>query len=192
MKDVLEPLARVPGVRQVAIVSSDGVPVVVLERAARGDELVERPLGDGSKLSGRRIDPASFGALAAGWTEELARAVAPLAWDAPWRIALVASQGTLVVQQGPGAMVLVVLEAGSPPEALAVPLDGAVARMERLLRSLGRHSEVNEAPSLVADPDHGSAPAAVRLAPEEHADRIAGDGARTRKQPPYGRPDEER
>lgn len=192
MKDVLEPLARVAGVRQVAIVSGDGVPVLMLERASRGGEFVERALDDAPKLSGQRIDPSSFGALAVGWAEEFARAIAPLSWDTPWRIALVASQGTLVIQQGPGAMVLVVLDSGTPPESLAVPLDGAVARMERLLKSLGRHSEVHEAPSLIGHIEHGDAPAAVRLDPQDQADRTTRDGARTQLQPPYGRLDEER
>lgn len=192
MKDVLDPLARVAGVRQVAIVSADGVPAVVLERASRGGEFVERAQGDASRPSGQRIDPSSFSALAVGWAEEVARAIAPLSWDAPWRIALVASQGTLVLQHGPGAMVLVVLDAGTPPESLAVPLDGAVARMERLLRSLGRHSEVHEAPSLIGDTEHGDAPASVRLDPQNRADRKTRDGTRTQLQPPYGHLDEER
>lgn len=192
MRDILEPLVRVAGVRQVAIVSGDGVPVMVLERSSRGGEFVERAHGDAPKLSGQRIDPSSFGALAVGWAEELTRAIAPLSWDAPRRIALVASQGTLVIQQGPGAMVLVVLDAGTPPESLTVPLDGAVARMERLLKSLGRHSEVHEAPSLVGDTAHGDAPAAVRLDPQEKADRATRGGSRTHLQPPYGHLDEER
>jgi hypothetical protein len=192
MKDVLEPLSRVGGVRQVAIVSGDGVPVLVLERTSRGGEFVERALGDAPKLSGQRIDPSSFGALAVGWAEEVARALAPLSWDAPWRIALVASQGTLVLQQGPGALVLVVLDHGTPPESLTVPLDGAVARMERLLKSLGKHSEVHEAPSLIQDREHGDAPAKVRLDPQDPADRTSSDGAWTELQPPYGRLDEER
>lgn len=192
MRDILEPLARVSGVRQVAVVSGDGVPALVLERATRGGDFVERTLQDAPKLSGQRIDPSSFSALAVGWAEEVARAIAPLSWDAPWRIALVASQGTLVVQQGPGAMVLVVLDAGTPPESLTIPLDGAVARMERLLKSLGRHAEVHEAPSLIKDIEPGDAPPAARLAPRDRADRATRDGAPTHLQPPYGHLDEER
>lgn len=184
MRDVLEPLTRVAGVRQVAIVSGDGVPVILLERSKRNGEFVERTQMDAPKLSGQRIDPTSFGALAAGWSDEIARAVAPLSWDAPWRIALVASQGTLVVQQGPGAMVLVVLDPGTPCEALAIPLDGAVARMDRLLRSLGRHAETQEAPSLVDGDETKDAPAAVRLDPQEHTGRPARAGARTHMQHP--------
>ena len=64
MKDVLEPLSHVAGVRQAAIISGDGVPVLVLERAVRGGEFVERAHGAAPKLSGQRIDPTSFGALA--------------------------------------------------------------------------------------------------------------------------------
>lgn len=184
MKDVLDPLTRIAGVRQVAIVSGDGVPLVVLERVARG-EFQERNVLDAAKLSGQRIDPTSFGALAAGWAEEIARAVAPLSWDAPWRIALVASQGTLVVQQGPGAMVLVVVEPGTPPDTLAIPLDGAIARMERLLKSLGRHAETADAPSLVEDADSKDAAAAVRLDSLDGAARSRA-GVRSHMQHPSG------
>ncbi|MEZ6014199.1 MAG: hypothetical protein R3F49_03730 [Planctomycetota bacterium] len=186
MKEVLEPLTRVSGVRQVAIVSSDGVPVVVLDRASRSGDFIDRSFGQSGKPGAQRIDPSSFGALAAGWAEELARAVAPMAWDAPWRIALVASQGTLVVQQGPGAMVLVVLEVGTPPEALAIPLDGTVARMERLLKSLGRHAEAQDAPSLVDDRFDYDAPAAVRLDSQDQPGGATGAAGQTHLPHPYG------
>lgn len=191
MKELLEPLTRLAGVRQVAAVSGDGVPLVVLERAGRNGEFVERVVGDGAKLSGGRIDPLSFGALAAGWSEEIARGLAPLSWDAPWRLALVASQGTLVIQQGPGAMVLVVIEPGTPPDTLSIPLDGAVARMERLLKSLGKHAETADAPSLV-DTELESAPAAVRLDQEDTPGRSPRSGARTHMQHPYGDLDQDR
>jgi len=178
--DVLGPLTRLAGVRHVSVVSNDGVPLAVLERSGRGGEFVARSTGDETKLAGRRIDPASFGALAAGWADEVTRAIAPLSWDTPWRIALVATQGTLIVQQGPGAFVLVVVEPGTPPDSLAIPLDGAVARMERLLKSLGRHADTNEAPSLVGDTASEAAPAAVSLDPtEEDPSRSARQGGPT-------------
>ena len=185
MRELLEPLTRLPGVRQVAAVSTDGVPLIVLERAGRNGEFAERSQQEGPKLSGQRIDPLSFGALAAGWSEELARAVAPLSWDAPWRLAMIASQGTLVIQQGPGAMVLIVLEPGTPPDTLSIPLDGAVARMERLLKSLGRHADNAEAPSLVEALDE-DAPAAVRLDSEDTPGRNPRSGGRTHMQHPNG------
>ena len=149
MREVIEPLTQVAGVRHAAVVSGDGVPVAVLERDGRAGEFIDRSFDDGAKLSGQRIDAMSFGALAAGWQDELGRSIGQLSWDAPWRIVLVATQGTLILQQGPGAVVLVVLDPGTPPESLAIPLDSAVARMERLLRSLGQHAATQEAPSLV-------------------------------------------
>lgn len=163
MREVIEPLTQVGGVRHAAVISSDGVPVAVLERDGRAGEFVDRSGEDGAKLSGQRIDAMSFGALAAGWHDELARSVGQLSWDAPWRVVMVATQGTLVLQQGPGAVVLVVLEPGTPPESLAIPLDSAVARMERLLRSLGQHAETQEAPSLVTHTTTADAVEAVQL-----------------------------
>ena len=53
------------------------------------------------------------------------------------------SQGALVMLQGPGAVLLTVLEHGTTPEEVRVPMEGAVARMQRKLRSLGRSPDAN-------------------------------------------------
>ena len=65
---------------------------------------------------------------------ELLRATAPLAWDAPRHLVLRAVRGTLVAMQAPGALLVVVLESGSSAEELRMPMEAAVGRMLRHLR----------------------------------------------------------
>lgn len=124
MKRVLEPLTRIPGISLACVISKDGV----LVASYNGDETVDGACTD---------EVNSFAALAAGWLGEMHRAVGPLAWDVPRRVVLRATRGALVLHQGPGAMLVVVLEHGTSPEDVRVPMEGAVARMHRLLRGLG-------------------------------------------------------
>ena len=74
-------------------------------------------------------------ALAAGWMAEVTRSVLQLSWNAPQRAVLRATQGTMVLHHAPGAIVLAVLERGVPYEELRVPIEGAIVRMQRLLRT---------------------------------------------------------
>jgi predicted regulator of Ras-like GTPase activity (Roadblock/LC7/MglB family) len=124
MKRVLEPLTRIPGIRLAAVISKDGV-------------LVASYSGDEATNGGGTDEVNSFAALAAGWLGEMHRAVSPLAWDVPRRVVLRATRGALVLHQGPGSLLVVVLEHGISPEDVRVPMEGAVARMHRLLRGLG-------------------------------------------------------
>ena len=124
MKRVLEPLTRIPGISLACVISKDGV----LVASYSGDETSDGACTD---------DVNSFAALAAGWLGEMHRAVGPLAWDVPRRVVLRATRGALVLHQGPGSMLVVVLEHGTSPEDVRVPMEGAVARMHRLLRGLG-------------------------------------------------------
>lgn len=121
MKHILEPLARIAGVRTAALITTDGVPITVQGRAA--------PRGGGE--SGE-LD--ALAALAAAWVAEVNRATAPLAWDAPRHLVLRAVRGTLVAMQAPGALLVVVLESGASAEELRLPMEAAVGRMLRHLR----------------------------------------------------------
>lgn len=149
MHDVLHPLTLQPGVRLAAVISGDGVPVCVLERSSSGtSEFVDCTTSSQPSLEGQRIDPASLVALAASWVDDLMRAGGQIAWEVPKRFVLVASQGTLVVQQGPNAHVMVVLESTVAPEDFVLPLEAAVERLHRLLRDLGRFDPDQSAPAL--------------------------------------------
>lgn len=123
MKDVLEPLAAIPGVRLALLVSPDGVPVVV-----RGKS------DDGGEPSVLDENPDSLSGLAAGWLQGLTSSIAPLGWKAPGRVVMRAARGTLVMLHAPGSVLLVVLDPGGSAEELRLPMESAVARMQRMLR----------------------------------------------------------
>lgn len=129
MKHVLEPLAHLPGVRIAALVTPDGVPMCAQNpqrtRDQGDDELGEQ-------------DVNALAALATGWLGEISRAVAPLSWDVPHRLVLRAARGTLVVVQAPGALLLAVLEGGMQPEELRLPMESAIARLQRHVRGIER------------------------------------------------------
>ena len=132
MKAILDPLALIPGVRMTALISEDGVPIVTARGASRSAEDEDPQNIDQDDVLN------SFTALAAGWLMEISRAVGQLSWSAPTRVVLRATQGEMVLQKAPGAVVLVVLERGVTAEELRVPMEGAIARMHRVLRNLSQ------------------------------------------------------
>lgn len=136
MKRTLEPLAQIPGVRMALLVAHDGVPVVVknaLDGAPEGSPE--------ASLAGETAE--SLAALAAGWLSDLERSVGPLSWGAPQRVVLRAARGALVMTHAPGALLLVMVDQRMSPEELRLPMEAAVARMQRLLRP---RSDVESSP----------------------------------------------
>ncbi|MBL8856889.1 MAG: hypothetical protein JNL28_00065 [Planctomycetes bacterium] len=136
MRHVLEPLARIPGVRVAMLVTPDGVPIVI-----HGERRASRRAdsnGTGRRRSDFGIqstdDMQAWAALGTSWVRDVTRTIAPLSWSAPVRMVLHAARGTMITLQGPGAILLVVLDAGMSAEDLRLPMDGAVARMERKVR----------------------------------------------------------
>lgn len=175
MHDVLHPLTLQPGIRQAAVISSDGVPVCVLERPTSGaGEFVDCTTSSQPDLEGQRIDPASLAALAASWVDDLVRSGGQFAWEVPKRFVLVASQATLMVEQGPNAHVMVVLEPSVAPEAMELPLHTAVERLHRLLTDLGRFDADQSAPAL---PSGANAPSGAALQAPSAADYASGASA---------------
>jgi predicted regulator of Ras-like GTPase activity (Roadblock/LC7/MglB family) len=158
MKQVLEPIARTPGVRLAMLVTPDGVPITVQgERRRTPDE--KRAGGAERRVQNQGVDSAddvhALAALGSGWMSEVTRAVAPLSWSVPQRLVLSAARGTLIAMQAPGALLLVVLESGMRAEELRLPMEGAVARMQRHLRTIGHRT-----------PEKTGAPAATHVEPE--------------------------
>lgn len=172
MRDVLDAITQEPGVKQAAVISGDGVPVLVLERGSftHGD-FVESTTASEATLEGQRIDPASLVALAAAWVDDVVRAVGQLAWELPRRITLRSSQGTLIVQQGPHSHVMVVVDPSLAPEQFTLPLEAAVERLNRLLRDLGRFDPDQSAAAL---PSGASVKAAPTIDPPSIADYARG------------------
>ena len=143
MKKVLEPLTLIPGVRLAAVISPDGVPIAVLAGAGPQKSREEQ---DEVDVIAAAEDHNAFAGFAAGWLSELAHAIGQMSWTAPRRVVLRATRGALVVHLGPVAILLVVLEHGVSAEELRVPLEGANARMQRLLRGPGDTASPPAAP----------------------------------------------
>lgn len=161
MQDILSELTQLPGVKQAAVISSDGVPVCVLERAGgAGGEFIDCTSSSQTSLEGQRIDPASLVALAASWVDDVMRAGSQIAWELPKRFVLAASQGSLVVQQGPNAHVMAVLEPGTSTDLVSLPLEVAVERLHKLLRDLGRFDPDQSPAALPSGRPAGSTPGA--------------------------------
>lgn len=145
MRHVLEPLARIPGVRLAMLVTPDGVPIVIHgeRRASRRDD----KNGTGRRRSDFGItssdDMQAWAALGTAWLRDVGRIVAPLSWSAPTRVVLTAARGTLIVLQGPGAILLVVLDAGMSAEDLRLPMDGTVVRMQRTHKNRGSNPDAS-------------------------------------------------
>lgn len=165
MREVLEPLALIPGVHLTAMVSSDGVPIATL------NGLSERGTGGSTTAAlDADTDLGSLAAQVAGWVGEIDRAVGQLAWNPPERMVLRASQGAIVLQRGPNALLLVWLDSNIGADELRVPMDGAVARMQRLLRSVGTAPHPTGGDSvppgaLPSDSTLSSEPSAVQPSP---------------------------
>jgi len=121
VRALLEPLATVPGVQIAMLVSEDGVPIVVRGEARQeGQESVD----DAEVLAG----------LTASWIADVCRAVAPISWNTPRHLVLRASRGTLIAMQAPRALLVVVIGRGVQPRELRLPMESAIARMEREIR----------------------------------------------------------
>jgi hypothetical protein len=141
MRDVLDSVTSLPGVRVAAVFSDDGLPLCVLEAGQGTGEWHDRTLGPGAAVESQRIDSASIVAFAASWVDDLCRTSGGAGWDFERRFTLVATEGTLVVQLGPTANVLAVLEPGIGPDTVAFPMEVSVERLQRLLRGMGRSGD---------------------------------------------------
>lgn len=132
MMEALEPLAELPGVRLVMLVTLDGVPVAVPGVAEVGEP------GQAAGDMGFHGKNDALAAIASGWLAELTQAVAPLSWSAPKRIVMKAARGTLVMQKTKSAILVLIIARGMAPEEVRLSMDGTIARIERSLRSMGR------------------------------------------------------
>jgi|GEM_PF-2776964 len=144
MRDVLDSVTGQPGVRVAAIFGSDGLALCILEAdAATGAWLDITSCAVSMESADRdRVDASSVVAFAASWIDDLARTSGGVGWEFEKRFSMVASEGSLVVQLGPGANVLAVLEPEVDPAGISLPMEVAVERLQRLLREMGRSENV--------------------------------------------------
>jgi predicted regulator of Ras-like GTPase activity (Roadblock/LC7/MglB family) len=153
VKNIIEPLTRIPGVRTAALVTTDGVLMAMhgsADRARSGSSVPSVPAGDNAALDAA-VDPQALAGLATSWLAEITRAVATLAWGAPRHLVLRAARGTLIVCEAPGAILCVVLESGMQPEELRLPMGVTIARIQRHLRDIGQRSSAEGAHSAGSD-----------------------------------------
>jgi predicted regulator of Ras-like GTPase activity (Roadblock/LC7/MglB family) len=141
VKEILDQLAAQVGVRLVAFVMDDGVPVLVRE-GAKGGEGIASTGGDTDALA----------ALSAGWVLDVCSAIAPLAWDKPQRMALRGAQGTLVLRRAHTAWLLVILAEGLRVEDLVLAMDGTAARLARFVRGNSQTEAAARADDVGAPP----------------------------------------
>lgn len=127
MKEVLDPIIRIAGVRKVVLVSDDGVPIAV-QNAFDDEDFAGGGWGSSAD------DLEALSGLAVGLVSDMRRSIDPLAWDPPQYVVLRAAQGTMALMRSPGSLLLVILERGMQPEDLRVPMEAAVARVQRVLR----------------------------------------------------------
>lgn len=146
MISALEPLAALPGVHLVMMVTQEGIPIAMPGKAQTEAPSTENDEDGFAPEFGALGREDALAALATGWLAEINQAVAPLSWTAPQRVLLKAARGTLVLQKTRGAVLLVVLAKGLDPEEIRLSMDGTVARIERSLRNMGGE-EVPATPS---------------------------------------------
>lgn len=145
MIEVLEPLAELPGVRLVMLVTSDGVPIAVPGKASQSagdDELTIS--SDGAALDLGRDD--ALAAIATGWLGEIQQAVAQNSWNEPSRVVLKGARGTLVLQRAKNSILFVLLARGLAAEEVRLSMKGAIKRLERNVNNAGRDRTGGRAP----------------------------------------------
>lgn len=146
----LEPLTRLSGVRFVALVTEDGVPIPVgtaMSRAGEADRLA---------------------AVSQQFLSELVQATAPLTWGAPQWARIASERGGLALLRVRGGALMLLYGPEADPAALKLPMQAAAQRVEKSLDRLGR------APSL-----EGPAPALPNTADSDGSpsvtDRVSGN-----------------
>lgn len=147
MNEVLDPLLRIPGVRCVALSTPDGVPIV------SGGDCAVAGAADAELPSERGAD--ALCGLVAGWLASLGPSLGLVAWDLPQRIVLRASRGAIVVRRSSNAFLIAMLEPGAQPEDLRLPMEGALARLQRV----ARRPRASAPPAALPSRDHRTGPA---------------------------------
>ena len=133
MIEILQPLSDIPGVRYAGIVTSDGVPILL--PGAGGT------LGGEDGQLGLSLDINMLAAFAYQWYEDLGQLTEELTWDRSNRVVLKAARGTLVARAVSRGVLIALLEPGVGAESLRLPMEGAAARIDRNLRSMGGQIE---------------------------------------------------
>lgn len=127
MKRVLDPLARIPGVRRALLISRDGVPIAHLSPKQAAGPKDDRDWCDSAE------NESAFAGMATSLLAEIHRSVDHLSWDRPKRLVLRAARGTLVMLVTERVTISVELDRGMAAEELRLPMEAVLARMERTM-----------------------------------------------------------
>ncbi|MHC4263592.1 MAG: roadblock/LC7 domain-containing protein [Planctomycetota bacterium] len=138
MIETLESLACVHGVRMVALITPDGVPVAV-------------PGADAGDRAGTG-DVDAIAAVATQWMDEVGRTLGALTWPAPEHLVVTAARGNLVLMRSPGSVLVALTDTTIDQAELRLQMEGAAARIGRSLRSLGDRASLNRAPAALPQP----------------------------------------
>lgn len=130
MIEILQPLSDIPGVRYAGIVTNDGVPILI---PGAGGSLG----GDDDGRLGLSLDINMLAALAYQWYLDLGSLAGELTWDRPQRVVLKAARGSLVARAVSRGVLIALIDPGVGAESLRLPMEGAAARIDRNLRSMG-------------------------------------------------------
>ena len=145
----IEPLARLPGVEFVLLISHDGVPIAHVHGSSDA------------------VHEESLAALAAAWLNEIGQAVAPLGWHSPERACLRGARGTLVIRRSESACLVVCLGRETSPEDVRLSMDGTLARLERARQGRATAAERAAPGGEQAHPSQGPIPYRQGSAPVE-------------------------
>ena len=137
MKEVLAPLAQVPGLQKALVIGDDGL-------------LIQSLVCPGADLERETRQHDASCALVLGWAEELAGRLGQLSWEQPQRFVLRGSRSSLVVCRCPHSWLAAWIEPGALAEDLRVPMGAALGRIARLLR--GPDLEVERDPVRAESP----------------------------------------
>ncbi|MEZ5976904.1 MAG: roadblock/LC7 domain-containing protein [Planctomycetota bacterium] len=135
MIDLLEPLTRLRGVRFVALVTEDGVPIPVPCEGSGGPDEADR-----------------YAAVARQFLSELVQSVAPLTWGPPVFARVGSDRGGVALQRVRGGALMVVHGPEGDPGALRLPMRAAAERIERTLDRFGSRNTPSEAIDAVPAP----------------------------------------
>ncbi|QDU84414.1 hypothetical protein Pla163_15220 [Planctomycetes bacterium Pla163] len=152
----LEPLSRLFGVRFVALVTEDGVPI---------------PVGEQSLTH----DADRLAAVSQQFLSELVQATGPLTWGPPTWSRIASDRGGLALLRVRGGALLVIYGNEADPSTFKLPMQAAALRVTKSLERLGAGaSELEKTAPALPRVDQVDAPSS-----DEHgsvsSDRVAAD-----------------
>ena len=138
MIDVLEPLAELQGLALAMLATPDGIPIVAIGPAVRGNAAKTARCGDEDT---RSLEDA-LAAEAVRCLDEMSRAFSLVSKEMPGRVFLHCERASLVLQRSRNAVLLTVLSRGSAKSSTLL-MDQVMDRVEQMAAGSGREPRVD-------------------------------------------------